>query len=46
MIIQGRNAVTEAVKNATVEKVLVLKDAPKQNNFTLIKLCRERKITV
>lgn len=46
MIIQGRNAVTEAVKNATVEKVLLLKDAPKQNNFTLVKLCREKKITV
>lgn len=47
MIIQGRNAVTEAVKNgSTVEKVLLLKDAPKQNNFTLVKLCREKKITV
>ena len=47
MIIQGRNAVTEAVKSAvTVEKVLILKDAPKQNNFTLVKLCREKKITV
>ncbi len=47
MIIQGRNAVTEAVKSAvTVEKVLILKDAPKQNNFTVVKLCREKKITV
>ncbi len=47
MIIQGRNAVTEAVKNAvTVEKVLLSKDAPKQNNFNLIRLCRENKITV
>lgn len=47
MIIQGRNAVTEAVKNAvTVEKVLLLKDAPKQNNYTLLNLCREKKITV
>ena len=47
MIIQGRNAVTEAVKNAvTVEKVLVLKDAPIHNNYNLIKLCRENKITV
>ncbi len=47
MIIQGRNAVTEAVKgNVTVEKVLVLKDAPKQNNYTLVGLCRDKKITV
>ncbi len=47
MIIEGRNAVMEALKGeVTIEKVLVLKDAPKQNNFMLVKLCRERKITV
>ena len=47
MIIEGRNAVTEALKGeTTIEKVLLLKDSTNLNVKTIISLCREQKIPV
>lgn len=47
MLIEGRNAVTEALKgDVTLEKVLLLKDAPNINVKPVVTLCRERKIPV
>ena len=47
MIIEGRNAVTEALKgDVTVEKVLLLKDSPNLNAKNVVSLCREKKIPV
>ena len=47
MIIEGRNAVTEALRSeVTVEKVLLLKDSANLNSKTVTALCREKKIPV
>lgn len=47
MLIEGRNAVCEALKgDVTLEKVLILKDAPNINAGQVTALCRERKIPV
>ncbi|NLL56060.1 MAG: 23S rRNA (guanosine(2251)-2'-O)-methyltransferase RlmB [Clostridiales bacterium] len=47
MIIEGKNAVNEALKgNTTIEKVLVLKSAYTSNFSAIIKMCQEKKISV
>lgn len=47
MLLQGRNAVTEALRSdVTVEKVLVLKDAPNINSKPVVNMCRDKKIPV
>lgn len=47
MIIEGRNAVVEALRGeVTVEKVLLLKDAQNLNAKTVLSLCREKKVPV
>jgi 23S rRNA (guanosine2251-2'-O)-methyltransferase len=47
MLIEGKNAVNEALKgNTTIEKIMVLKSAPTSNFNTITRLCRERKINV
>ncbi|MBR1747941.1 MAG: 23S rRNA (guanosine(2251)-2'-O)-methyltransferase RlmB [Clostridia bacterium] len=47
MIIEGRNAVIEALRGeVTVEKVLLQKDAQNQNVKTVLSLCREKKVPV
>jgi len=47
MLLEGRNAVTEALRSEkSVEKVLILKDAPNINSKPVVDMCRERKIPV
>lgn len=47
MLIEGKNAVIEALKgNTTIEKIMVLKSAPTSNFNTIIRDCKERKINV
>ena len=47
MIVEGKNAVSEAVKgNVTVEKVLVQKDNGARGIYELVKECRAQKIPV
>lgn len=47
MIIEGKNAVNEALKgNITIEKVLILKNAPTSNFGAIIKQCRDKKINI
>ncbi|HKL73882.1 MAG TPA: 23S rRNA (guanosine(2251)-2'-O)-methyltransferase RlmB [Clostridia bacterium] len=47
MLIEGKNAVNEALKGATtIEKIMVLKAAPTSNFNNMIKICNERKIKV
>lgn len=47
MIIEGRNAVTEALRSeTTIEKVLLLKDSTNLNAKAITSLCREKKIPV
>lgn len=47
MLLTGRNAVTEALRgDITIEKVLVLKDAPNINSKPIVTMCREKKIPV
>lgn len=47
MLIEGKNAVNEALRgNTTIEKIMVLKSAPTSNFNTIINTCRERKINV
>ena len=47
MIIEGRNAVIEALRGeVTVEKVLLQKDTQNLNSKTVVSLCREKKIPV
>ncbi len=47
MLLEGRNAVTEALRGEiTIEKVLILKDAPNINSKPIVNMCRERKIPV
>lgn len=47
MLLIGRNAVYEALRSVvTVEKVLILKDAPNLNAKPIADLCREKKIPV
>lgn len=46
MLLEGRNALTEALKSdVTIEKVLVLKDG-NVNSKSVVALCREKKIPV
>ena len=45
MIIEGKNAVFEALKgNITLEKVILLKSAPNSNFNNIISLCKENKV--
>jgi 23S rRNA (guanosine2251-2'-O)-methyltransferase len=47
MLIEGRNAVTEALRgNVTIEKLMVLKSAPTSNFGNIIRECKEKKINV
>lgn len=47
MLIEGKNAVNEALKgNTTIEKIMVLKSAPTSNFSSIIKMCKERKINL
>ena len=47
MLLIGKNAVYEALRSVvTVEKVLILKDAPNLNAKPIADLCREKKIPV
>ncbi|HOO22607.1 MAG TPA: 23S rRNA (guanosine(2251)-2'-O)-methyltransferase RlmB [Clostridia bacterium] len=47
MLIEGKNAVNEALRgNTTIEKVMVLKTAPAYNFKTIVNACREKKINV
>lgn len=47
MLIEGKNAVNEALRGSTtIEKIMVLKSAPTSNFNTIINACRERKILV
>lgn len=47
MIIEGKNAVSEALKgNLTIEKVLILKDTPTVNFRFIVEQCKERKINL
>lgn len=47
MLIEGKNAVSEAMKgNVTIEKLMVLKSAPTSNFNTIIRECKERKVIV
>ena len=47
MLLEGRNAVTEALRgDVTIEKVLILKDAPNINSKPVVTMCRDKKIPV
>ena len=47
MIIEGKNAVSEAVKSGTtIEKVLVDKENKSHAIYELVKLCKSKKLTV
>lgn len=47
MLLQGRNAVTEALRSeVTVEKVLIQKDSPNINSKPIVTMCRDKKIPV
>ena len=47
MLLEGRNAVTEALRgDVTIEKILILKDAPNINSKPVVTMCRDKKIPV